>query len=188
VTEPQHFSAGHSVCFTDKMPISSAYSYEHMDEAYYDVIALRTKHPGEVARGAVIVQRLPVGTDTAYYGGEHFSALMELPGVTSGFFAQGAAHQMFHILPESQYVTIVRTDDLKATLDAWEKLDRRSASKAAKGIAIDTFEPLTPRLTSIQVAEANAEEQERERRARTALGDRLHCGPPPQGKPVFMKE
>jgi hypothetical protein len=181
--DPAEFTAGHGIVFTPAMPVSSAYSYDHIDEAYYDPIAWRTRTPGTPATGGVILERLHARACDArlvdWYADERLPKAMAAIGAQSALFARGAAHQMYRVAPEAACVAIYRTTDLARSLAQWREVDRACPPAWGPQDAIlDAFEPIIPRLTRQEVLHADPAAQERERRAREALGDRVHRGPP----------
>ena len=85
-SDPARFSSDHAPVFTDEMPISSAYSYSNMSEAYYDVAVLRNNVGGKNVKSDVIVERIEKGaassTSAEWYMDERFPLLMKLPGLS----------------------------------------------------------------------------------------------------------
>jgi hypothetical protein len=181
-SDPEEFTASHSVVFTPEMPISDAYSFEAIDEAYYDAIAWRSTRGSGGDPGGLVLERIHqrAGEGAAdWYLRERFPQALGVAGVHSGLFARGAAHQLYRLAPEGMFVAVYRTGDLARTLDEWRELDRLGPTPWSAGdLTLDAFEPITPRLTRLAVLRPDPADEDRARRAREALGDRLHHGPP----------
>jgi hypothetical protein len=183
MSDPQKFTEGHDIVFTEAMPISDAFNMESGLDVYYDPIIARSNAPGSELSGSAIIQRISgtaIEPETlAWYRETRFAELMRLPGINSGFFAGASAHQMMPIGRDATYTGVFRTDDLPGTLDAWQALEMASPSRFVTGQTMtDCFEPLIARLKSFEVIHADEAARKREARARSALGNRVHRSAP----------
>jgi hypothetical protein len=182
-SNPARMTSDHAPVFTDEMPISDAYSYSNMCEAYYDVAVSRDNTGGKNIKTDVIVERIEKGAAgagfAAWYMDARFPFLMKLPGVAAGIAGAASTHQLFEHGDHSEYTAVYRTTDLAATLKAWAACGAQSPTPLKPSdISVDCYTPLTERITTLEVRNPDAVSRETAARKRAALGDRLHLGPP----------
>jgi len=181
MSDPVKFTAGHSIVFTDAMPISDSFDMQSTLDAYYDPVIECTNEPGAVVDCTVLVQRIPEAAFTpravSWHRDELFLRLIRQPGVLGGFLGKASAHQMMPIGTEATGVIVLRTRDPAATIAAWDALASESAGGFLANPSIEAFEPLMPRLLSQDVVHADSTAREHTEAARRALGDRVHRAP-----------
>jgi hypothetical protein len=177
---------GHAEVFTAAMPISKAFRFDDMREAYYEPLAARKAQPGPEGEGPVIVERLShdAGGDglAQWYCDERLAPMAALPGITSGKFAVVAEHQMLPPEPDSHFIAVYRVTDLERALPAWDAADRASPPPFKPGASVvAAYEPLMARLTAHASNHPDPETARRAEAARTALGDKIYAGFPHEG-------
>ncbi|WP_340314548.1 hypothetical protein [Rhizorhabdus argentea] len=179
----QGLTDGHAEVFTAAMPISNAFRFDDMREAYYEPLAARKARPGPEGDGAVIVERLALdaGDDrlVQYYCDERLARITALPGIVSGRFAVVAEHQMLPPNPDSHFIAVYRVTDLQRALMAWDAADRAAPPPFRAGASVvAAYVPLMPRLTAHASNHPDPETAQRAAAARAALGDKVYAGFP----------
>jgi hypothetical protein len=173
-SDPKRMTDDHRLVFTDEMPISSAYSFNNICEAYYDTIALKGPTPAHAPRADLIVERVESTTASPafldWYLETRFAALCKLDHVVSGLVGKSSAHQMYEAGARPELTAIYRSTDLARSLQAW--------SRDGADIAIDCYTPVIDRLTATSVLAPDPASQEMARAKREAMGDRVHAGAP----------
>jgi hypothetical protein len=182
-TDPVRMTADHAPCFTADMPISSAYSFNNIGEAYYDTVIARTKTAGDLPKTDLIIERIERSADKTgfadWYVTMRFPALMNLTGVVSGLFGHESTHQMYEVGARPAYTAVYRTTDLAASLNAWRQYATAAHVPWKAGEAdVDCYTPIIERVTAQQVADADPATRAFMQAKREAMGDRLHKGPP----------
>ena len=182
-SNPARMTSDHAPVFTDEMPISDAYSYSNMCEAYYDVAVARDNSGGKKIKTDVIVERIEKGVANPavmnWYMDARFPDLMKLPSVVTGFAGPASAHQLFAQGAHSVYTAVYRTTDLAATLKAWTPCGAKSPASLKVGdVSVDCYTPITERITTLEVRNPDDVSRDTAAHKRAALGDRLHRGPP----------
>jgi hypothetical protein len=179
-TDPERLTTDHKPQLTAEMPISNAIDTRRICEAYYDTLACRNKAPGQFPTTDVIAERFEADADVGaladWYIESRFPALMQLPGMVSGFVGRESSHQMLYELPRPRFTCVYRTTDLAASLDAWEKCAPPTTFKPG-AYSLDCYTPLIERVTALQVREADPVSADTARRKRAALGDRVMTEP-----------
>lgn len=177
---------GHAEVFTAAMPISEAFRFDDMREAYYEPLAARKAQPGPEGEGPVIVERLAddAGGDgfAQWYCDERLARMVALPGIASGKFAVVAEHQMLPPETDSHFMAIYRVTDLASALAAWDAADRAAPPpfRAAASV-VAAYVPLMARLTAHASNHPDPETARRAAAARTAVGDKVYAGFPDEG-------
>lgn len=170
---------GHAEVFTPAMPISSAFRFDDMREAYYEPLAARKAGPGPEGDGPVIIERLSLDTGpgdlVGWYSDKRLPRMTALSGVMSGQFCIVAAHQMLPTNPDAHFVAMYRVGDLEAALGAWDAADRAEPPPFRAGSSIvAAYVPLMARLTRHAANHPDPETARRSMAARAALGERIH--------------
>ena len=181
-SDPERMTQDHKPVFTTEMPISNAYAFTNICEAYYDTIALRGKTPAQLRTADLIVERIDARVDRPgfldWYLDVRFKDLSKLSGVVSGMFGQSGRHQMYDG-PHPEFTAIYRTPDLEGSLRAWKQYQSDSPIRAdTADLAVDCYTPLIERVTAIQVIEPDPASKETARRKRAEMGDKVHKGAP----------
>jgi hypothetical protein len=175
-TNPERLTADHAPQLTPEMPISDAVDTNSICEAYYDTLVSRTKTPGQFPKSDLICERIEAGAGGPefenWYVEKRFAALMQVPGVVSGFAGKECPHQMLYVLPRPGFTCVYRTTDLTASLKAWPKFDP-PMTVGADAFSIDCYTPLIERVTAIQVREPDPVSAETAKRKRAELGDKV---------------
>ena len=181
-TDPVRMTQDHRPVFTEDMPISSAYAFEDICEAYYDTVASRGPSFAHTPRAAVIVEQIEIVSNAAgfvdWYLDSRLPALTRLPGMLSGCLGSAASHQMFDG-PHPQYTALYRTADLARSVAGWR--DYSAATPVREELRDSSavcYRPLIDRLTAIEVAQPSAQARDIAGRKRGNLGDRVHRGAP----------
>jgi hypothetical protein len=175
-TNPERLTVDHKPQLTPEMPISNSIDTDRICEAYYDTIACRNKAPGMFPKTDVIVERIEAGAGGAafadWYADTRFPALMDLPGVVSGFVGKESPHQMLYEIPRPGFTCVYRTTDIAASLKAWTKCEPPVPFDAGE-FSIDCYTPLIERVTAVQVREPDPASAETAQQKRAALGDKV---------------
>jgi hypothetical protein len=161
----QGFTDGHKVIFSPQMPISEAFDFEDYRAGYYEpMVACKTVAGPETA-GDVIVERMPAEADHAAfaraYAETRFPLVMKEGALQSGRFAVGAAHQLFKLYPDSQYLALYRTADRRRSLKSWPDQPQGE---------IACYTPITERVTVYDALNPAPEQKEKSETARARVG------------------
>lgn len=174
---------GHAEVFTPAMPISNAFRFDDMREAYYEPLAAIKGRSGVEGDGPVIVERIARSGAPAdferWYVDHRLPERARLPGISSGRFAVVAEHQMLPPADDAHWMAVYRVDDLQAALAAWAAADAGAAPPWQSGSGIvAVYEPVMPRLTPHDCRHPDEATARRAAAAREALGDRIFTGFP----------
>jgi hypothetical protein len=181
-SDPERMTRDHQPVFTSEMPISSAYSFSNICEAYYDTIALRGRTPAQLPRSDLIIEQIEATDDGAgfleWYLDMRLPALARLPYVVSAMLGKASRHQMFPG-PHPPFSALYRTTNLAASVEAWKELGSKAPlRREGVDFSVICFSPLIERLAAVEVLEADSVSQEIARQKREQLGDRVHRGAP----------
>lgn len=174
---------GHAEVFTPAMPISSAFRFDDMREAYYEPLAAIKARHGVERDGAVIIERMARSTTAPdferWYVDHRLPARARLAGISSGRFAVVAEHQMLPPADDAHWMAVYRVEDVQAAVAAWEAADAAEpAPWPAESCITAVYEPLMPRLTPHNCRYPDEATALRAAAARDALADRIFTGFP----------
>jgi hypothetical protein len=182
-TDPERMTQDHKPVFTSEMPISNAYSFNNICEAYYDTIAWRGTGPDLAPKADLIVERIeswpeqPGSIDELI--DHRFRDLSRLPGIVSGTLGKSGRHQMYEEGPRPELTAIYHSTDISRSLHAWNEYEADSRSgRSPLHASVDCYTPLIDRVTAIHVLEPDPESRETARLKRLAMGDKVHLGAP----------
>lgn len=171
-------------CFTDSMPISTAFDFEAFHEAYFDPLA----GPGDRLAPTSAEQPVMLIAAMAKSGCEGrfedaltkggLSGLAGLPGFASAAAFRFGSAQMMDLPPRSSHIVVCHLSDLSLAVACWDRFiaDRPSSWNLIDPASLraDVFLPLMRRLEAGTVLSESAEEREIAAQARAALGDAVH--------------
>jgi hypothetical protein len=181
-TDPARMTKDHRPVFSDDMPVSSAYAFEDICEAYYDVVGFRGSSAVCTKQTAVIIEQIESAAHedefVNWYLDTRLPALTRLPCVVSGSLGKASAHQMYDGA-HPRFTALYRTTDLAKSVSAWRDYAASASIRdELSNSSVICFTPLLERLTAMQVFEPDALTSDTARRKREAMGDRVHRGAP----------
>ena len=142
---------------------------------FYDTVIERTLVPGAWPDADLIVEWIDrpgaSGADIQAYFDSCFAALMQDPGMVSGWLGKASPHQIYDA-PRPAYVAIYRTTALDEHVSGWSELDRDIAVPSGWSrdeLSLICFRQRSPRITRAEVLEPDSAMAAQEERARKAV-------------------
>ena len=174
-SDPEAMSGPGGAAIPPDMLISSAADYSvPVGGGYYDTVIERTMSPGEWPDADLIVEWIErpdaSEADIQAYFDSCFAALMQDPGMVSGWLGKASRHQIYDA-PRPTYVALYRTAALDEHVSGWSELDRDVVVPSGwprDDLSFTCFRQRSRRITRAEVLEPDSTMAAREEQARKA--------------------
>ena len=147
--------------FTDRMPISTAFSYDEFYEAYYDPLISSGNFTPETANYPVLVVGFNVHADRDGSAAEIqklVTAVTSQPGIAEGRAFTFGTDQMLRFTSDHDYLLVCSLDNASLAVASWDRFasDLPSVAPlvASQDVHTAAYLPLMKRLLPCHVREA----------------------------------